>query len=163
MRNTLFSVVITNIRNHSISDISSIERRIFSNIKKQFKTRKEISQMKINGLKLDNPDYFGKTTEFLVMEANKKLDFKTKQEVGTVLTVLSFDNYETYRVNLLGKKITELKDLKKGSVVEFDDLEARVYLINGKVVVSCKAKDLFVSFEKKSDDLFMAINEEYEN
>lgn len=119
--------------------------------------------MKINGLKLDNPDYFGKTTEFLVMEANKKLDYKTKQEVGTVLTVLSFDNYETYRVNLLGKKITELKDLKKGSVVEFDELEARLYLINGKVVISCKAKDLFVSFEKKSDDLFLEINEEYES
>lgn len=119
--------------------------------------------MKINGLKLDNSDFFGKTTEFLVMEANKKTDFKTKQEIGTVLTVLSFDNYETYKINLLGKKITELKDLKKGSVVEFDDLEARVYLINGKVVVSCKAKDYFVSFEKKSDDLFMAINEEYES
>ena len=68
-----------------------------------------------------------------------------------------------FKINLLGKKISELKDLKKGSIIEFDDLEARLYLINGKIVISCKAKDYFVSFEKKAEDMFMSINEEYEN
>lgn len=113
------------------------------------------------GYKLNNPDFF-KGTEFLLKGATKKLDWKTKEEVGTVMTVLSLESYELFKINLLGKKISELKDLKQGSIVEFDDLEARLYVINGKVVISCRAKDFFVSFEKKADDLFMAINEEYE-
>lgn len=113
------------------------------------------------GYILDNGKYF-RGTEFLLKDINKKLDWKTKEEIGTVLTVLSFDSYELFKINLLGKKISELKDLKQGSIVEFDELEARLYVINGKVVISCRAKDFFVSFEKKADDLFMAINEEYE-
>ena len=113
------------------------------------------------GYPLDIGKYFG-GTEFLLKDVNKKLDWKTKAEVGTVMTVLSLESYELFKINLLGKKISELKDLKQGSIVEFDELEARLYVINGKVVVSCKAKDYFVSFEKKADDLFMAINEEYE-
>lgn len=117
------------------------------------------------GYPLDIGKYFG-GTEFLLKDVNKKLDWKSKEEIGTVLTVLSFDNYEMFKINLLGKKISELKelkDLKKGSIIEFDELEARLYVINGKPVISCRAKDFFVSFEKKADDLFMAINEEYEN
>lgn len=114
------------------------------------------------GYLLDNKGFF-KGTEFLLKGATKKLDWKSKEEIGTVLTVLSFDSYELFKINLLGKKISELKDLKQGSIIEFDGLEARLYLINGKVVVSCKAKDYFVSFEKKAEDMFMAINEEYED
>lgn len=116
------------------------------------------------GYILSNPDFFG-GNEFLLKDINKKLDWKSKEEIGTVLTVLSFDNYEMFKINLLGKKISELKelkDLKKGSIIEFDELQAKLFVINGKPVISCRAKDFFVSFEKKADDLFMAINEEYE-
>lgn len=118
-----------------------------------------------NGYILDNGKYF-RGTEFLLKGVNKKLDWKTKEEIGTVLTVLSFDSYELFKVNLLGKKISELKelkDLKKGSIIEFDELEARLFVINGKVVISCRAKGFFVSFEKKAEDMFMSINEEYED
>lgn len=114
------------------------------------------------GYPLDIRKYCG-GTEFLLKDVNKKLDWKSKEEIGTVLTVFSFDSCEMFKINLLGKKISELKDLKKGSIIEFDDLEARLYLINGKIVISCKAKDYFVSFEKKAEDMFMSINEEYEN
>lgn len=114
------------------------------------------------GYPLDIGKYFG-GTEFLLKDVNKKLDWKSKEEIGTVLTVFSFDSCEMFKINLLGKKISELKDLKKGSIIEFDELEARLYVINGKIVVSCKAKDFFVSFEKKADDMFLAINEDYEN
>lgn len=112
------------------------------------------------GYKLDNSDYF-KGTEFLLKGATKKLNWKSKEEIGTVLIVFSFDTCELFKVNLLGKKVSELKDLKQGSIIEFDGLEARLYVINGKVVVSCKAKDYFVSFEKKAEDMFMSLDEEY--
>lgn len=118
-----------------------------------------------NGYILNNPDFFG-GNEFLLKDINKKLDWKSKEEIGTVLTVLSFDNYEMFKINLLGKKISELKelkDLKKGSIIEFDELEARLFVINGRPVISCRAKDFFVSFEKKAEDMFMSINEEYED
>lgn len=112
-------------------------------------------------MKLDNI-YFG-DLEFGVLEKNKLLDFKSKKEVGTVFTVLSVKEYKIFKIKVVGKMIEQFQNVKRGCVVEFDGLEANVYFIKGKVVVSCSAKDVFVSFEKKGEDMFMSLDEEYGN
>lgn len=108
---------------------------------------------------LDKNKHVGKDLTFV--EAGPKKNYKTNEVVGTNFKVLSPELMETFNIAILGKKPEEFSYIKKRSIIEFDNLEVRLYVIDGKPIISRRATGVNVILEQTIEDMLLAVDSEY--
>lgn len=110
---------------------------------------------------LDVKKHVGDDLTFI--EATIKKKYGTDEIIGTNIKVFSAELMNTFNIVIVGKSPESFKHIQKRSIVEFDNLEVRLYIINGKPIITRKATDINVILEQSMEDVLLAIDRDYKD
>lgn len=108
---------------------------------------------------LDVKKHVGDDLTFI--EATVKKKYGTDEIIGTNIKVFSAELMNTFNIVIVGKRPEAFKHINKRSIVEFENLEVRLYVIDGKPIITRRATDINVILEQSMEDMLLAVDKEY--